>query len=376
MVGSTTPTADDAPCRLRERIPAVLPDRVALLERVALAARRIGFVAPPFPSPYFDAYLGPMAARAVMAATSLGVFAALAERSDDPAGLARRTGLVEHRLEVLLGALVTLGYLRCRRGRYRLTRTTRRWLGPDARRPLRSVIGSLAYSSWQGMDALEDVLRGESPIGLHERPADDPFWVGYQAAMAEFAGLTADVMAGAIPVKDPRRLLDLAGGPGMHSAAMCRRHPGLEATVVELEAPAALAGERLKREGLADRIHYLRGDLFEVDLGTGYDVATANAILHNLDAERSVELLRRARAALRPGGWMAVLEAEQPRPGRPGSLVAAAGSLAFLTFGDTRCWTAAELRGLFEEAGLTEVRERRPLQISGNLIMLGRRPSD
>lgn len=56
---------------------------------------------------------------------------------------------------------------------------------------------------------------------------------------------------------------------------MCRRHAGLEAAVVELEAPAALARERLARGGLTGRIHYEVGDFFAIELGTGYDVVTA-----------------------------------------------------------------------------------------------------
>lgn len=351
----------------------VLPDRVALLERLALAASRLGVVPPPFPTPYFDAYVGTTTSRAVMAATSLGVFAALAEQPDDAAGLARRTGLVQERLEVLLAVLVTLGYLRLRRGRYGLRRSARRWLSPGSNLSLDAVVGKLAYWNWRGMDALEEVLRGGDPIGLHERPADDPFWPDYQAAMAQLSALTADIVAAAIPARSPERLLDLAGGHGLHSAAMCHRHPGLRATVVELEAPAALARERLEREGLSDRIEYLVGDLFETDPGDGFDVVTAHAILHNLDAERCVELLRRGHDALRPGGTLAVLEVEQPEAGRPGSLIAAAGGLAFLTYAGTHCWTAAQLRGFFAAAGLVEVEVRRPLRLSGNALVLGRR---
>jgi ubiquinone/menaquinone biosynthesis C-methylase UbiE len=354
----------------------MLPDRVALLERVALAASRLGVVPPPMPLPFFDAFLGLMAARALMAATSLGVFAALAEQPDDAAGLARRTGLVEDRLAVLLVALVSLGYLRRRRGRYRLTRTAQRWLAPGGRPGLDALVGRLAYWDWRAMDELEDVLRGGAPIGLHERPPDDPLWSDYQAAMAQLAALTAEGVAQAIPVERPRRLLDLGGGPGLHAAAMCRRHPGLEATVVELEAPAALARESLAREGLAERIHYEVGDFFSIQLGAGYDVVTVHQVLHNLDAERCVELLRRARAVLEPGGILAVLEPEQPPAGRPGSLVPAVGSLAFLTFTATRCWTATELHDLFARAGITEIEVRRPLRLSGNVVVLGRQPRD
>jgi O-methyltransferase domain/Dimerisation domain len=355
-------------------IPAVLPDRAALLERLALAASRLGIAPPLFPTPYFDAYLAVMTARAVMAAGSLGVFAALAERADDAPGLAGRVGLRQDRLEVLLPVLVSLGYVRRRRGRYRLTRGAKRWLAPDARRSLDAVVGGLAYWNWRGMDALEDVLRGGAPIGLHERPENDPFWPDYQAAMAQLAELTADIVATLIPAKQPSRLLDLAGGPGLHSAAMCRRHPGLQATVVELEAPARLASARLAQEGLAERIRYLTGDLFEAELGSGYDVVTAHSILHNLDGERCVELLRRGRDALRPGGCLAVLEVEQPRAGRVGSQLSTAASLTFLAYAGTHCWTGDELREQFRAAGLAEVELHRPLRLSGNVVVLGRRP--
>jgi hypothetical protein len=71
---------------------------------------------------------------------------------------------------VLLGALVGLGYGRLRGGRYRLTRVSRRWLTGGSRSGLGAVVGRLAYWNWQGMDALEQVLRGGDPIGLHERP--------------------------------------------------------------------------------------------------------------------------------------------------------------------------------------------------------------
>lgn len=357
------------------RCRPVLPDRVALVERVALAASRLGLTPPPFPAPFFDGYLGVMAARAMMSATSLGVFAVLAERPEDAAGLAQRTGLVETRLEVLLAVLETLGYVRFRRGRYRLTRTAKRWLAPSSSRRLDAVVGGLTYWNWRGMDALEDVLGGGAPIGLHDRPADDPLWPQYQSAMAQLSQFTADTVARMIPAKRPRRLLDLAGGPGMHSAAMCRRHPELEATVVELEAPATLARERLAGDELAGRINYLTGDLFEVELGEDYDVVTAHSILHNLDAEHSVELLRRAHAALRPGGLVAVLEVEQPRPGHPGSLIATAGSLAFLAYTGTRSWNGAELHRFFVQAGLVEIKERRPLQLPGSVILLGQRPA-
>ena len=341
-------------------------DRTALLERTALAWARMGLVAPPLPLPFFDAYLAPVAARAITAAGALGVFDALDDRPDDAAGLAARTGLDPARLEPLLAALVTLGYVRRRRGRYRLSRFARRWVGRDGGQ--RAWVGRFARRSYEGMLALEDVLQGGEPLGLHDRPAGDPFWGDYQAAMAENAGLAAEAVAGALPLDDARRLLDLAGGPGLFAAAAVRRAPGLEATVVELPGAVRAAAPQTG-------VTFLEGDLFEVELGTGFDVVTAHSILHNLDAEACVALMRRALDALRPGGTFAALELELPAEGRPGSQIATLGSLVFLVYAGTRAWRASELEAFARRAGFTGVRLTRPAALNGSVVLLARRPA-
>jgi trans-aconitate methyltransferase len=85
--------------------------------------------------------------------------------------------------------------------------------------------------------------------------------------MAQMERMLGDDLAAAIPVEAPRTLLDLAGGPGLHAAALIRRHPGLQATVVDL--PAAVAHAQ-PLEGVA----FVAGDLFGCELPTGVDLVT------------------------------------------------------------------------------------------------------
>ena len=349
-------------------------DRVGWMERGALALARLGVAPPPFPAPFFDAWVGLMAARTVMAAVSLGVIDALDERSDDVEGLAERLDLQPDGVDVLLSALVSLGYVRARRDRFELTRSARRWLASSSPKSLSGWIGTFAYDAWDHFGSLEQVLRSGEPLGLHERDPSDPYWDRYQRGLVELSRMTAEPLARLLPVKDPRRMLDLAGGHGMHAIAMCRRHPGLNATVVELEAPARIGRELVAAEGMADRVEYRAGDLFEIDLGESYDVATANAVLHNLAPGQCVALLTRAREALRPGGTMAVLEAERPPIGQGGSRIATLSGVLFYMLGRTRTWTADELRGYFVAAGFEDVAVQRPVMLNGNLIVTARAP--
>ena len=59
--------------------------------------------------------------------------------------------------------------------------------------------------------------------------------------------------------RTPRRMVDVAGGHGGFAMAMCRRHPGLEATVLDLPPSAAVGRAIVAEQGFADRVALPRG---------------------------------------------------------------------------------------------------------------------
>jgi SAM-dependent methyltransferase len=94
--------------------------------------------------------------------------------------------------------------------------------------------------------------------------------------------------------------------------AMCRRHPELEATVLDLPPSAAVGREIVEQEGFADRIAFREGDVFEVGLGEDLDVVSVFNLIHHLPEERDRELCRMARSALRRGGCLIIGDSARP----------------------------------------------------------------
>src|SRR3979409_1769755 len=278
---------------------------------------RLAVVAGQVPTPLFDTYVAMFTARAVMAGASLGIFAGLAGRPDDAAGLAGRLDLDPAGVEVLVTALHALGYLDAAEGRYAVGAATRKWL-LDEGTSVAAFATVFDYDMWDHVGRLEEGIRSGQPIGLHERPPDDPYWERYMRGLFELSRLGSDIVARLIGARDPRSALDLAGGHGEYSMALCRRHEGLDATIVDLEGGARIGRRIVEEQGMADRVNYRVGDLFETDLGAGYDVAMANSISHHFDEERNVAMLRRGREGLRPGGTMGLLDPERGEPGPPG----------------------------------------------------------
>ena len=338
-----------------------------IFDRLALA------VAPGLvPTPILESFVALMMARTIMAGTSLGVFRALDERPDDADGLAARLDLDARGADVLLKALHALGYVTWRDGRFENERVVDRFLLPGAKASLENWVGTFTYDMWDTFTELEGVVRSGEPIGLHERDPDDPYWERYMRGLFDLSKLRADFIARAIPADSPRRLLDLAGGHGGFAMALCRRHTQLQATIVELEGAARIGRRIVAEEGMDDRVSYRLGDMFELDLGTDADIVTAFSIVHHFDRERNVELLKRARAALRPGGTVAIYELDRPADDEPGTQLGALDGLLFYALSGARTYTGEEIAGWLGEVGFSRVKVKRPPQIEGTVLVVGR----
>ena len=324
------------------------------------------------PTPLFEGFAAMMMARTIMAATSLGVFRALDERPDGTEGLARRLSIDPLGADVLLKALHSIGYVEWRHGRYENTRVVERFLLPQSRNSQERWVGEFGYDMWDTFSELENVLRTGEPIGLHERPDDDPYWERYMRGLFDLSKLRGDFVARSIPADSPRKLLDLAGGHGGFAMALCRRHKELQATIVELEGAARIGRKIVEEEGMADRVEYRVGDMFELDVGDDFDIVTAFSIVHHFDRERNVALLRRAHEALRLGGTIAVYELDRPPEDKPGTQLGALDGLLFYALSGARTYSGEEIAEWMREAGFERTKVMRPPQISGTVLVVGR----
>ncbi len=103
------------------------------------------------------------------------------------------------------------------------------------------------------------------------------------------------------------RVLDLAGGPGTYALLMAQSDPTLTCDTYDLPAISTVAREITAP--CADRIRCHAGD-YHTDTWpeATYDAVTLFGCLHQESPETILDILRRARKALRPGGTLYVLD--------------------------------------------------------------------
>jgi hypothetical protein len=277
-------------------------------------------------------------------------------------------------LELLLRVLASSSYVRQRGPRYRLTPLARKTLLHASPSSLSGYV-EFNYAQWGFIEGLEAALRSGSGVDFHVHlPAGSEDWSAYQRAMLELARPVAKLLARSVPVpRAARHLLDLGGAHGLLGAAICRAHPPLTSTVIEL-GPALPEARRLAAaENLGELVAHREGDLATCDLGSEVDVALLSNILHHFASEPRQALLARTFAALRPGGTIAIWETEARTSGAAPELARDAICLYFRVTSSAPALPAKELQAALERVGFRSVELLRPVQCPGRILMHARK---
>jgi hypothetical protein len=323
---------------------------VRIAARPETPAEGLGLALNLVPMPAIQALYAPAIGRVLHVAARTGLLARLAAGPVDAEGLAAELGLRAEGTRHLLECLGALGHAEEARGGWRLTRRARAWLDPDGPR---SVVGYVdhAHDYWDWWGGLEELVREGRSVEIHDAPPGDPSWERYGRGQYELARLSAPEVARALRLLErPRALLDVGGGHGWFAAELCRRHPTLRATVVDLPGSAAVGREVIARAGLSDRVTHREGDVREDPLGGPYDAALLFNVVHHLQPEEVRALLGRVRSALRPGATIAVLDLFARAPDERPDASAFLGLFFHLTSG-AATYTVEQLADWLAEAG-------------------------
>ncbi|MDP8986786.1 MAG: methyltransferase domain-containing protein [Actinomycetota bacterium] len=284
------------------------------------------------------------------AAVDAGLLAGLP--STAPA-LASRLALDEHAVRVVLDALAAwdvvepagdAGY-----------RTSAGAPGPEAAAVLRHHARVLRTWSAQ----LDDRLRGVAP---DQRPFDlgrvERMLASLTVLAREAAPGTVDACLSSVP--GARRALDLGGGHGQYALELARR--GVHVLMQDLPEVVDAA----RRRGLAEAgVELFAGDFFEVLPEGPFDLVLCSGVTHTYDGERNLELFRRIRPLLSPGGLLAVRTLL--RGTDPVVAIFAVNMLVAARGGDTH--GEGDYRRWLAEAGYGEVAVRALDQASEHLVL-------
>jgi ubiquinone/menaquinone biosynthesis C-methylase UbiE len=150
-------------------------------------------------------------------------------------------------------------------------------------------------------------------------------------------------------------LLDVGGGSGAYTIAFLKKNPQLRAVVFDLKNVIPITKEKIREEGVEDRVTFVEGDFYKDSLPAGCDLALLSAIIHQNSPDQNLALYQKIYRALHPGGALLIRDhiMDTTRTWPLAGTLFALNMLVNTPAGDT--YTFREVKQTLESAGFKEV---------------------
>ena len=332
--------------------------------------------APLNPGLVFDMMQAYQRTAALKAAVDLDIFRAVGEGPGDVTSIARHCKASERGTRILCDFLVINGVLAKENGTYKHTPMSAAFLDPRSPACLASIAQFLGNAALhEPTHHLADIVRsGRTTLpGSGTVEPNNPVWVQFAQTMSPMMAPLAGPL-GKVALdghSGPMKVLDIAAGHGLFGIEIAKQNPQAHVTGLDWALVLRVALENAEKAGVSDRYEMLPGSAFEVSFGGPYDAVLLTNFLHHFDVPTNIGLLKKVRAALKPGGRAATLEFV-PNPDRVSTPMPAAFAMTMLTSTESGdAYTYAELASMYTEAGFGDISEH-PIPMSPHTIVMGR----
>lgn len=327
------------------------------------------------PAPLLETQVAFSMARSIMAGVKLGIYDAIGTGAMTAPEVAAACKTDPEATTKLMNTLVGCRYLRYRDGRYELEAKARKWLLRNSPKSLADKL-LMQYDEWDTVAKYEEYVVTGRPLDVHESLEDEWSWDRYQRGMRALAAISADEVAGRLPVpKGAATMLDIGGSHGYYSVCLCRRHDGLRATILDLPEAVEYAAPILAREGMGDRVCHRAGNALSSDLGReAWDLVFLSQLVHHFTDEQNRELLTRIAQALRPAGVCVLLDTLRPPSPTGTGGVGAVLDLYFAATSRSGTWPLETMQSWQRDAGLVVERPIHLRTLPEAALVVARKP--
>ena len=342
-------------------------------------------VQPPSQLPLLELTNGFMSFKTFAAGVELNVFTRLADqRAVTVAEFSEMIGIDRRPSDVLLTALTSIGLLEKDGDQYRNSAVAEEYLVEGRQYFFGGYLQFYNHAMYPGWQHVVEALRTNRPMFMDSEKqdsvfesADDRFLMDFfWNAMHALAGYTARSLGEVYDFGQHRRLLDVGGGSGGFPIEICRRTPGLSASVYELPHVCEIVDEKVRTAGMEGVIASVPGD-FTADarLPGGHDVILLSQVLHCGDEAANRALLTKCWDALEPGGSVLICELllNSERTGPP--TAALMGMNMLLSHPGGQNYSETQYASWLTDTGFVEPRVVRFEAAGANGAVVARKPA-
>lgn len=321
----------------------------------------------PSPKQIMQVGTGFWPSKVLLAAIDLELFTVLADDELRASELERTLDLHPRATRDFLDALVSLGFLEREGGgddpRYRNTQETGAFLNKDDPRYIGGaldIFNHQIYDTWGGLEA--SLKTGEPQSVIEE--TGEPLWEEMysdperlEAFVEGMAGLSKGnflAFAEEFDFSSYDSMTDVGGALANLSRIVAKREPHLSITSTDLPEVTELARERIRADGLENRVKAVSSNYLEEPIPDA-DLVTASLILHQENLETKQMLLEKFYDAVNPGGALVAIDHIIDDERRENTMGLMMSLNMLLYYGDAFEYTGEQFVNWAEEAGFENV---------------------
>lgn len=156
-----------------------------------------------------------------------------------------------------------------------------------------------------GENAATKVLNSDVFSYLEANPEKNEI---YNKAMSNSSVLLSQAVVSEYNFKNVKRIIDIGGGHGVLLSIILHKNKHLQGTLFDLSHVVEGANENFDKYGVSNRAESVSGNFFEF-IPQGGDVYLMKSIIHFLDDDRSIALLKKIKIVLPEKGKILLVEA-------------------------------------------------------------------
>lgn len=259
--------------------------------------------------PFADSSSSVGLAFALGSAVKLKIVDHLSTEFKDITQIAKEADVSEIGTELVLDCLDALGYVQKKDGQYAFTKRGFKNLSKQSPNNFRYFILFCDYL-YKGYMQLDETIRmGRRPNSNMLEDLSEYEWKLFSRAMIDIAKTNMKEIAGKIPLKENhKKLLDLGGSHGLYSIELCKRHPQLKATIIDLYPVKKYAEECIAQYNALNSVSFLAADFMNDKLPKNVDVILAFNVIHGLNTNENEMLAEKVYDSLNDGGIYVILD--------------------------------------------------------------------
>ena len=234
-----------------------------------------------------DIMLAPWITGVIVTAIRLRIFSILSVQELSAGEIAERSDTIPEYLTTLLDACVAMNFLEVENGKYRNSHFSRVYFVEGQRLYMGDFLKLVNDESLQWFQ-LPDIIRGKERI-VEEQPYIRSDYKTFVSAMNSIGHLCeAEALRNLVDLSRCRKMIDVGGGSGLYSLALCQKYPGLHSTIFDSKETLSVTKEFLEGTQERTRIVLHEGDFLKDSLGDDVDVVLLSDVVYEDAAARKV----------------------------------------------------------------------------------------